>query len=191
MCLWFPQPHLSHRVITSRIMLSPFVVFFCNIVPKMAGLKICNNFSINSLCLGSWYMEQINAITLNMTSKALTTTPLPFFHHLGATRPFAFHHGAVYISQQGKCVMRPSISFILRQQLCAEGLHCAIHCTQSTPAQCRETSQQVWFCIVLWHNVTMANMDMSLSANRNTSNINTDSSMCTVILAWNDNGMYE
>jgi len=65
---------------------------------KMAGLKICNNFSINNLCLGRWYMEQINAITLNMTSKALTTTPVPFFHHLGATRPFALHHGAVYIS---------------------------------------------------------------------------------------------
>jgi len=64
---------------------------------KMAGLKIFNNFPINSLCLGSWYMEQINAITLNMTGKALTTTPLPFFHHLGATRPFALCHGAVYI----------------------------------------------------------------------------------------------
>lgn len=88
-------------------------------------------------------------LTLNMTSKALTTTPLPFFHHLGATRPFALHHGAVYIRQQGKCVMRPSVSFILIEQLCAEGLHCAIHCTQSTTAQSRETWEQAWFCIVL------------------------------------------
>jgi len=50
MCLWFPQPHLSHRVVTSCITLSPFVVFFCNIMLKMAGLKIFNNSSINSLC---------------------------------------------------------------------------------------------------------------------------------------------
>jgi len=43
-CL-FLQPHLSHWVITSRITLSPFVVFFCNIMLKMTGLKIFNSFT--------------------------------------------------------------------------------------------------------------------------------------------------
>ena len=99
MCIWFPHLHLPHRVETSHTSHFRHLWYFSDIMSKMAVLKIFrNSFSINSLCLGSWYMEQINTITLNMISKAITITPLPLFHHLGATQPSALHHGAVFVS---------------------------------------------------------------------------------------------
>ena len=95
-------------------------------------------------------------------------------------------------------MVRPSVPFILIEQMCAEGLHCAKHCMQCSTATSRETWDKVWFCIVHIHNVnkwkmdSVANVvDMPLSANRNTSCINTDFYTCAVILAFSDNGMYE
>lgn len=96
--------------------------------------------------------------------------------------------------------MGPSIYFLLIRQLCAEGLHCVIHCTRCTTANSRGTwGASLVLCIGLLYNVTsMQNgysaanvVDMFLSSNSNTLYINTNFSLCTVIPALSEIGMYK